>query len=290
MVRKKKKKQSRKQNVPPFTLPIQQNAMHIVRGNLTNNIISNSVGASVSHDEVYGIVDAILLDYDDRSYDSSNRDGGVIAVVDVDSVAILLCEYMPEMITLEEAESIVRRSVYQTQHDADDESCSSHSHQHTSDNDYEDNIIISHHSEPDDEDMVDGDYIQDGECELCERHMKLTRHHLIPKETWKRIKPRFMDASPHYLSGDFETAAKIMRVGTLPTLSSLHFASPLSIKLFLGNNIAKICRHCHSMVHRFFDNIELAEQYNTVGKLLGDERVYKYCQWANKQKPGKYKC
>lgn len=272
MVRKKKNKQSRKENAPPS---IQQNAIDIIRTNLTNNIL-NSVGASVSQDEAYGIVEAILLDYDDRSYDGSNRDGGVIAFADVNSLATLLCDYMPEMITLEEAESIVRRSVDQSQHGVDDSSCSSHS-----DNDYDDNISVSH-CETDDEN--DDNYIQDGECELCERHMKLTRHHLIPKDTWKRMKPRFMDASPHYLSGDFETSSEIMKIGTLPTLSSHHFASRISIKLFLGSYTAKICRQCHSMVHRSFENIELAEQYNTVEKLLEDERVYKFCRWANKQK------
>ena len=34
----------------------------------------------------------------------------------------------------------------------------------------------------DEESLSDSeDYLQDGECELCERYIKLTRHHLIPR-------------------------------------------------------------------------------------------------------------
>jgi hypothetical protein len=34
--------------------------------------------------------------------------------------------------------------------------------------------------------------------------------------------------------------------------------------------------------------MELAEKFNTIEKLLGDERIYRFCKWQNKQKPGKY--
>jgi len=260
--------------------------MDTIQINLTKNIISNGAGA-FSHDEACGIVEAILLDYGDQN---DNNDGGAITIVDIISMASLLCNYMPEMISQEEAQSIVRKSVDQIQDDEDGERYITHSHQEASDMDDDDDDNMCDHEERDDEHLVDGDYIQDGDCELCERHMKLTRHHLIPKDTWGRIRPRFLNASPHYLNGDFETASNIMRIGTLPpTLSSLHLASPFSIKLFLGNYIAKICRPCHSMVHRVFDNVELAEQYNTVDKLLEDDRVRNFCKWANKQRPGKHK-
>ena len=34
----------------------------------------------------------------------------------------------------------------------------------------------------DEESLSDSEeYLQDGECELCERYIKLTRHHLIPR-------------------------------------------------------------------------------------------------------------
>ena len=37
--------------------------------------------------------------------------------------------------------------------------------------------------------------VQDGECELCERYIKLTRHHLIPRVTWKKMKKRLLNIS-----------------------------------------------------------------------------------------------
>lgn len=244
----------------------------------------------MDQDEACGIAEAIFLDYRDQNYHSSNNDGGATAIIDVISMASLLCDYMPEMITQEEAQSIVRKSVDQIRDNGDDESRSTHSLQDASNIDDDDNGSICHHDDSDDEHLEDGDYIQEGECELCERHIKLTRHHLIPKDTWGKIRPRFLKASPHYLNGDFETASDIIRIGQLPsTLSSLHFVSPFSIKLFLGNYITRICRQCHGMVHGVFENIELAEQYNTVDKLLGDVRVRNFCKWANKQRPGKYK-
>ena len=48
-----------------------------------------------------------------------------------------------------------------------------------------------------DEDSVSDseDYLQDGECELCERYIKLTRHHLIPRVTWKKMKKRLLNIS-----------------------------------------------------------------------------------------------
>jgi len=284
MARNKKNKRRGKPNSPSPTPPIKQYAMDTIQINLTKNIISNGAGAGISHNEACGIVEAILLDYGDQN--NNNDDGNANAIVDIITMASILCDYMPEIITEEEAQSIVRESVDQIQDDGDSERRDSSD---IDDGDTDSNIC-HHEEEPDDEHLSDGDYIQEGECELCERHMKLTRHHLIPKDTWGRIRPRFLNASPHYLSGDFETATEIMSIGTLPpSLSSLSLASPLSIKIFLGNYISKICRPCHSMVHRTFDNVELAEQYNTIDKLLVDVRVHNFCKWANKQKPGKQK-
>ena len=39
------------------------------------------------------------------------------------------------------------------------------------------------------------EYLKDGECELCERYIKLTRHHLIPRVTWKKMKKRLLNIS-----------------------------------------------------------------------------------------------
>lgn len=40
----------------------------------------------------------------------------------------------------------------------------------------------------DDEDECLGE----GECELCERTIRLTKHHLIPKTTWTKLEPRLV--------------------------------------------------------------------------------------------------
>ena len=48
--------------------------------------------------------------------------------------------------------------------------------------------MIDYHDENENDDREE--VLGPGECELCERDAtKLTRHHLIPKSTWKRIEP-----------------------------------------------------------------------------------------------------
>jgi hypothetical protein len=42
-----------------------------------------------------------------------------------------------------------------------------------------------------------------------------------------------------------------------------------------------ICRMCHSTIHRFFTNIELAKEYHSLDLLLSNEKLYKYSKWAN---------
>ncbi|KAK1742421.1 hypothetical protein QTG54_006986 [Skeletonema marinoi] len=54
-----------------------------------------------------------------------------------------------------------------------------------------------HDNEGDESDDYDddGEFVGEGECQLCERAVKLTRHHLIPKTTWSRIKKRLWNAA-----------------------------------------------------------------------------------------------
>ena len=85
-------------------------------------------------------------------------------------------------------------------------------------------------------------------CTLCIRELPLTFHHLIPRSTHKRKR----------------------------------------IKSFFGveerNRGIWVCRSCHSALHKFCTNIELAETYNTIQALLSHEEIYKYVKWAKKQK------
>mmetsp|Transcript_563 Transcript_563/g.1003 ORF Transcript_563/g.1003 Transcript_563/m.1003 type:complete len:330 (-) Transcript_563:1957-2946(-) len=136
----------------------------------------------------------------------------------------------------------------------------------------------------------DDEYLKAGECELCERETKLTLHHLIPKSTWKNMKQRFLNASKPYREGDIDKVKEILDLGDELPLKLLPqtFSCGKSVKLLLASHTAALCRPCHNCVHANHDNMELAERYNTIEKLLDDERIYKFCKWQSKQKPGKY--
>ena len=84
--------------------------------------------------------------------------------------------------------------------------------------------------------------IDDGSCAICGRFVSRTRHHLIPRELHRS------------LSKDSRYTKEI-----------------------LGRTIS-ICRMCHSTIHRFFTNSELANSFNTLELLL---LVLKYAKWAS---------
>ncbi|KXN68992.1 hypothetical protein CONCODRAFT_79537 [Conidiobolus coronatus NRRL 28638] len=88
-----------------------------------------------------------------------------------------------------------------------------------------------------------------GSCELCEREMPLTFHHLIPRETHSHLAKKGT-----FTKDDMRTR---------------------------GTNI---CRPCHTHLHRTYDNLELAINYNTVEKLLESEKVCKFIEYISKQK------
>lgn len=154
--------------------------------------------------------------------------------------------------------------------------------------------------------------IRPGECELCERYMKLTRHHLIPKSTWNKIIKRLHfclmkenHESVEELKQD-DNIVWIYKNVILPNLkndSIIDYSSAkksrrktkkssgtgiTSLKLILASYSCDICRQCHSQIHSVLDNLTLALEYNTVDKLLTRTDIYNFCRWASKQKPGKY--
>jgi hypothetical protein len=49
----------------------------------------------------------------------------------------------------------------------------------------------------------------------------------------------------------------------------------------------EICSPCHSQIHHFFTNLELAQNYNTLDKLKNEPRMQKFLSWLRKQKPDK---
>ncbi len=99
------------------------------------------------------------------------------------------------------------------------------------------------------EDDFTRDELATGVCNICERYVRLTRHHVYPREIHKALIKKGYDIA-------------------------------------LLNNTVNICRMCHSTVHKFFTNEELARSYYTVDLLLGNEKFLRYAKWAANQKSG----
>ncbi|KAL3426450.1 YisB protein [Phlyctema vagabunda] len=88
---------------------------------------------------------------------------------------------------------------------------------------------------------------QFSECEICDRSwIPLTYHHLIPKDSHTRVLKR-----------------------------GWHTEDQLQ-------NVAWICRACHTFVHKIATNEELAKDYYTVDKLLERDDVQKFAAWVAK--------
>ena len=59
-----------------------------------------------------------------------------------------------------------------------------------------------------------------------------------------------------------------------------HHLIPKSKK---GKETVTLHKVCHNFLHATFTNKELAKQYNTIEKLLADERVQKFGKWCSKK-------
>ncbi|PWN39163.1 hypothetical protein IE81DRAFT_43318 [Ceraceosorus guamensis] len=88
-----------------------------------------------------------------------------------------------------------------------------------------------------------------GECELCERCMMLTEHHLIPKTTHQEL----------------------LRRG-------------IFTKREMQTRISMLCRPCHSFIHAKIDEMALATTYNSLDTLLSRPDIYKWARYASKQR------
>ena len=197
----------------------------------------------------------------------------------VSPMSTLLTEYF-EQLSGETAEDVARSvlGVAAVDQSSDDENEDDDDERPGSDIDFSD-----------DEDD-DGEYIGEGECELCEREIRLTRHHLIPKTTWSKFKKKIPAAVEAMTSGQ-EDKARIILGGTLADdLPSEIVENPnntILLRRFLSKT-CNICRPCHSTVHKLHNELELAERFYTIDKLLEDQELLKFCKWASKQKCGKY--
>ena len=85
-------------------------------------------------------------------------------------------------------------------------------------------------------------------CQLCERDLDLTKHHLIPKtyhnNTW--FKKRFSKEDMH-------------------------------------SRIINICPDCHKFIHGHYKERELGREYNTLEKLQNQEKIIKFVNWVKKR-------
>ena len=165
----------------------------------------------------------------------------------------------------------------------------------TGSNESEENSNV-HSQDEEESDIDDNEWLGEGECELCERTIKLTRHHLTPKSTWPRIKKKLWHAASEIEMFHSETnlekrdmlQEKLQKTVGIRNIQDLPpTLSHTSIRNYLSR-VCTICRPCHSAVHRIHGEWELATEYNTVDQLLECQDVRKFAKWASKQRLGKY--
>lgn len=103
----------------------------------------------------------------------------------------------------------------------------------------------------------------DGTCDMCERYIRRTFHHLIPKETHGK-----------YLKKKRLPANIVESVdGTGPTVS----------RFWLNSHGVMVCRNCHSAIHNAVPNDVLAEEYNTLDLLFTHPKIYAFAKYNSKQ-------
>jgi len=89
-----------------------------------------------------------------------------------------------------------------------------------------------------------------GKCELCERVIPTTRHHLVPKSQHKYHR---------------ESRGRTIRE--------------------LSETVA-LCRPCHSGIHRLIDEREMGLEYATLDRLRAHPGVARHVAWVGKQPVG----
>ncbi|GMH78415.1 hypothetical protein TL16_g07792 [Triparma laevis f. inornata] len=100
-------------------------------------------------------------------------------------------------------------------------------------------------------------------CSMCERHTKLTLHHLIPKQTF-----------PHYLK------KKLLP----PNITIPNFSKTFKIGQFLNSYGIYVCRPCHSAIHRCETNKVLATEFNNLERLMEHPKIGGWVAFNAKQK------
>lgn len=94
-------------------------------------------------------------------------------------------------------------------------------------------------------------------CQMCDRSMPLTFHHLFPKKIHKRLQERTHKG---------HSESKGIPKDELRTCGIM------------------ICRPCHSSLHRAYDHEHLAKHLNSLETILADEKMQSWIIYAEKQK------
>lgn len=106
------------------------------------------------------------------------------------------------------------------------------------------------------------------ECEICEREVPLTYHHLIPREMHARV-----------LKKKWHPEEMLNSVAWLCRYASQVSCTPMPACQYSH-------RPCHSTVHRVASNEDLARNWHTVESLLAREDIQRWRAYASKQRFG----
>lgn len=115
----------------------------------------------------------------------------------------------------------------------------------------------------------EGEWLGKHECELCERTMPLTIHHLIPRST----------------HAYFLTHQEAIRLPlAAAAVAAQQGGGPLKKAQLLAHQ-ARLCRPCHSQIHRLVpDHRELGSSFNTIERLVQRPDVRKWIHYVRQQR------
>lgn len=89
----------------------------------------------------------------------------------------------------------------------------------------------------------------EGTCEMCEREMETTFHHLIPKKNHNK-----------------------------------NWCKKMFTREEMKTRGIDVCKDCHSTIHRFIDHKTLARKYNTLELLMAHPDIANFVEWVSKQR------
>ncbi|CAM9617602.1 unnamed protein product [Chrysoparadoxa australica] len=114
-----------------------------------------------------------------------------------------------------------------------------------------------------------------GRCQMCERNMPLTKHHVIPKSTHNSVPVNlFSNLLTRLGFSSLSLASRRLR-------KKPHKTWPEGMPL---DATVDICRPCHSAIHRTHDELTLARDFWSIDLLLQDAAINKFVSWVSRQR------